>query len=70
MNQSVSYVDNATNTELFTERIGLPIPRTGEMIEYEGKWYKVRQVYYVYSKLVKDNTYCFIEVNLERSNFE
>jgi hypothetical protein len=70
MNQSVSFVDKETNTELFTERNGIPIPRVNEMVEYEGKWYKVRQVYYVYNKLVKDNMYCFIEVNLERCDFE
>ena len=70
MNQSVSFVDKEINTELFTERNGIPVPRINEMVEYEGKWYKVRQVYYVYNKLKKDEMYCLIEVNLERCNFE
>lgn len=70
MNQSVSYVDKEINEVLFTERSGLPVPRTGEMIEYESKWYKVRQVYYNYREIGRDNICCFIEVNLVRSNFE
>jgi hypothetical protein len=70
MNQSVSFVDNETDEVLFSEWNITSIPRTSEMINYKGKWYKVRQVYYVYNKITKDEMYCSIEVNLERSNFE
>lgn len=70
MNQSVSFVDNETDEVLFSEWNITSIPRTSEMINYKGKWYKVRQVYYVYNKITNDEMYCSIEVNLERSNFE
>ena len=68
MFQSVSYVVN--ETVLFTDRKGLPIPRVDEMIEFEGKWYKVRQVYYTYHYHSADDYSCLMEVNLVRTDFE
>ena len=68
MIQSVSFVEG--EDVLFTERGNISIPRTNEMIEYDGKWYKVRQVYYSYQFLSRDDLFCQIEVNLIRSNFE
>ena len=68
MIQSVNFVED--ETVLFTERDNISIPRTGEMIEYENKWYKVRQVYYTYHSLSRDDMFCQIEVNLVRSKFE
>jgi hypothetical protein len=55
---------------LFTVREeNISIPRISEMIEYESKWYKVRQVYYTYHN-VGNGMCAVIEVNLERSDFE
>ena len=71
MKQSVSFVDNNTDITLFTEREQLSIPRKGELVEIDGQWYKVRQVYYTYHRLQKkDEVFCLAEVNLERSEFE
>lgn len=68
MFQSVSYV--VSETVLFTDRNGLPIPRVDELVEFEGKWYKVRQVYYTYHCYLADDYSCLIEVNLVRTDFE
>ena len=68
MFQSVQFVID--QTVLFTVREeNIFIPRISEMIEYEGKWYKVRQVYYTYHN-VGNGMCAVIEVNLERSDFE
>ena len=67
---SISFVDKDTNEVLFTERENILIPRTNEMVEYDGKWYKVRQVYYTYRTFTSGNTMCVIEVHLIRSEFE
>ena len=68
MFQSVTYV--VGETVLFTDRNNLPIPRVGELVEFESKWYKVRQVYYTYKNLSRDDICCFIEVNLEKTEFK
>jgi hypothetical protein len=73
MSHSVSFVDNDTDTVLFTVRDNVLIPRTNEMVEFSGKWYKVKQIYYTYHSITGipgDDVYCLIEVNLERSEFE
>ena len=68
MFQSVQFVID--QTVLFTVREeNIFIPRISEMIEYESKWYKVRQVYYTYHN-IGEGMCAVIEVNLERCNFE
>lgn len=67
MLQSVQFV--IEQDVLFTIRDNMSIPRVNEMLEYKGKWYKVRQVYYTYHKADND-MYAVIEVNLERCDFE
>lgn len=68
MIQSVSFVEG--EDVLFTERGNISIPRINEMITYEGKWYEVRQVYYSYQFITRDDLFCQIEVNLIRSKFK
>ena len=68
MIQSVNFVEG--ETVLFTNRDNISIPRIGEMVEHENQWYKVRQVYYTYHALGRDDMFCQIEVNLVRSKFE
>lgn len=65
MLQSVQFV--IEQDVLFTIRENMFIPRVNEMLEYEGKWYKVRQVYYIYHN-VGNGMCAVIEVNLERCN--
>ena len=68
MFQSVQFVIEQTVLFIVREE-NIFIPRISEMIEYECKWYKVRQVYYTYHN-IGESICTIIEVNLERCNFE
>jgi len=65
MYQSVQFVDNNKNEIIFVDRNIISVPRVGEQVMFNSMRYKVRQVYYDYHTLSRDDVCCLIEVNLE-----